>query len=47
MKACSGNTDIFIYPGYKFKVMDGLITNFHLPESTLVMLCLLYTSRCV
>ena len=38
MKACSGNTDIFIYPGYKFKVMDGLITNFHLPESTLVML---------
>ena len=31
-------TDIFIYPGYKFKVMDGLITNFHLPESTLIML---------
>ena len=38
MEACSGNTDIFIYPGYRFKVMDGLITNFHLPESTLVML---------
>ncbi len=38
LKACSGNTDIFIYPGYKFKVLDGLITNFHLPESTLVML---------
>ncbi len=33
-----GNTDIFIYPGYKFKVLDALITNFHLPESTLVML---------
>ncbi|MDD3368580.1 MAG: tRNA preQ1(34) S-adenosylmethionine ribosyltransferase-isomerase QueA [Lachnospiraceae bacterium] len=35
---CSGNTEIFIYPGYKFKVLDALITNFHLPESTLVML---------
>lgn len=35
---CSGNTEIFIYPGYKFKVLDGLITNFHLPESTLIML---------
>ena len=34
----SGWTDIFIYPGYSFKVIDGLITNFHLPESTLVML---------
>ncbi len=34
----SGNTEIFIYPGYKFKVLDALITNFHLPESTLVML---------
>lgn len=33
-----GDTDIFIYPGYNFKVMDGLITNFHLPESTLLML---------
>lgn len=33
-----GNTDIFIYPGYKFKVLDNLITNFHLPESTLLML---------
>lgn len=33
-----GNTDIFIYPGYKFKTMDALITNFHLPESTLLML---------
>lgn len=36
--ACDGYTDIFIYPGYKFKVLDGLITNFHLPESTLIML---------
>lgn len=34
----SGDTDIFIYPGYEFKILDGLITNFHLPESTLVML---------
>lgn len=36
--ADEGSTDIFIYPGYKFKVLDGLITNFHLPESTLIML---------
>lgn len=36
--AGEGYTDIFIYPGYKFKVLDGLITNFHLPESTLIML---------
>ncbi len=38
VKVCEGWTDIFIYPGYKFKVLDGLITNFHLPESTLIML---------
>jgi len=37
-KECSGYTDIFIYPGYKFKGVDGLITNFHLPKSTLIML---------
>lgn len=36
--ACDGWTDIFIYPGFDFKVLDGLITNFHLPESTLIML---------
>ena len=36
--AGSGNTEIFIYPGYQFKVLDNLITNFHLPESTLIML---------
>ncbi|MBR0398130.1 MAG: tRNA preQ1(34) S-adenosylmethionine ribosyltransferase-isomerase QueA [Eubacterium sp.] len=35
---CSGWTDIFIYPGYQFKVVEGMITNFHLPESTLIML---------
>lgn len=38
VKPCSGWTDIFIYPGYKFKTVDRLITNFHLPESTLLML---------
>lgn len=38
IKPCNGFTDIFIYPGYEFKVLDGLITNFHLPESTLIML---------
>ncbi len=38
LSECCGNTDIFIYPGYEFKVLDCLITNFHLPESTLVML---------
>ena len=36
--AISGETSIFIYPGYKFKATDALITNFHLPESTLIML---------
>ena len=38
MEAKSGWTNIYIYPGYRFKVMDALITNFHLPESTLIML---------
>ena len=38
LKATEGDTQIFIYPGYKFKILDGLITNFHLPESTLLML---------
>ena len=38
LKATSGWTDIFIYPGYSFKIIDALITNFHLPQSTLVML---------
>ena len=38
VKECEGDTGIYIYPGYKFKCLDGLITNFHLPESTLLML---------
>ena len=38
LKACSGWTEIYIYPGYRFKILDCLITNFHLPESTLIML---------
>ena len=37
-KAAEGDTQIFIYPGYQFKILDGLITNFHLPQSTLLML---------
>ena len=43
--AFSGFTDIFIYPGYTFKCMDGLITNFHLPESTLIMLVSAFAGR--
>ena len=38
LEPCSGWTDIFIYPGYRFKCVDALVTNFHLPESTLIML---------
>lgn len=45
LSAASGDTSIFIYPGYKFKLMDGLITNFHLPESTLVMLVSAFAGR--
>lgn len=45
LKECSGDTDIFIYPGYEFKVVDCLITNFHLPESTLVMLVSALSTR--
>ena len=45
MKAQSGETKIFIYPGYRFKEMDALITNFHLPESTLIMLVSAYAGR--
>ena len=44
-KECSGWTDIFIYPGYKFKAIDGLITNFHLPKSTLIMLVSAFSTK--
>ena len=45
VKACSGNTEIFLYPPYKMKCVDALITNFHLPESTLIMLVSCLTGR--
>lgn len=45
LKAGSADTGIFIYPGYQFKVIDGLITNFHLPESTLIMLVSAFLGR--
>lgn len=45
VKAQSGWTDIFIFPGYQFKIVDGLITNFHLPESTLIMLVSAFLSK--
>lgn len=45
MKASAGWTNIYIYPGYRFKVMDALITNFHLPESTLIMLVSAFAGR--
>ena len=45
LKAGSGDTEIFLYPPYKMKVVDGLITNFHLPESTLIMLVACLTGR--
>lgn len=45
LKPYSGDTQIFIYPGYQFKVIDSLITNFHLPESTLIMLVSAFSSR--
>ena len=45
VRACSGDTGIFIYPGYRFKATDALITNFHLPESTLLMLVSAFSSR--
>lgn len=45
IRSTSGNTNIFIYPGYKFKAIDGLITNFHLPESTLLMLVSAFSSK--
>ncbi len=45
VRACEGETAIFIYPGYKFKALEGLITNFHLPESTLIMLVSAFAGR--
>lgn len=45
MEPRSGWTGIYIYPGYRFKVMDGLVTNFHLPESTLIMLVSAFAGR--
>ncbi len=45
IQAYEGDTDIFIYPGYQFQVLDGLITNFHLPESTLIMLVSAFAGR--
>lgn len=44
-KECSGNTDIFIFPGYEFRAIDCLITNFHLPKSTLVMLVSAFSKK--
>jgi S-adenosylmethionine:tRNA ribosyltransferase-isomerase len=45
MAACSGSCDLFIYPGYRFKAIDGLVTNFHLPKSTLLMLVAAFAGR--
>ena len=45
IKPISKETDIFIYPGYEFKIVDGIITNFHLPESTLIMLVSAFAGR--
>jgi S-adenosylmethionine:tRNA ribosyltransferase-isomerase len=45
LRPMSGETGIYIYPGYNFKILDGLITNFHLPESTLLMLVSAFAGR--
>ncbi len=45
LQPCNGDTDIFIYPGYKYKVVGGLLTNFHLPQSTLIMLVCAFAGK--
>ena len=45
LKECCGNTEIFIYPGYKFRAVDAIVTNFHLPESTLLMLISAFSDK--
>ena len=45
LRAFDGSTDLFILPGYKFQVIDGMITNFHLPRSTLIMLVSAFAGR--
>ena len=45
LPACNGDTDIFIYPGYEYKVVGGLLTNFHLPQSTLIMLVCAFAGK--
>ncbi len=45
MEACTGDCDMFIYPGYRFQIVDAMITNFHLPESTLLMLISAFAGR--
>ena len=44
-EACSGESEIFIYPGYGFKAVDAIITNFHLPKSTLIMLVSAFSGK--
>jgi S-adenosylmethionine:tRNA ribosyltransferase-isomerase len=45
LKSCKGKTSLYIYPGYKFKIIDMLITNFHLPKSTLIVLVSAFAGR--
>ena len=45
MQAFTGNTDLFIYPGFEFRVIDGMITNFHLPRSSLLMLVAAFAGK--
>ena len=45
LEACSGSCDLFIYPGYNFRLIDAVITNFHLPRSSLIMLVAAFAGR--